>query len=261
MRFSQLAVRHLGRYGVYFVWLAITGLIALTQSGQVLAQDYAREKRVAAEILPTILVGDPVWIKAKSGNEFLALYAKGDPKKRAVVLVHSVGQHPDAQIIGLLRQHLNELGHTTLSIQMPIQSSEAKLEDYYPTVFGDAKDRMVQSLQWLAQQGIEKPALLSHTMGSWMVNEMLDDRHQRNEWFAWICMSLTGSYSWTTRSYALPILDVYAQNDIAVVVNSALRRRTALLSTGSRQLMVGGAEASYAGHDRALAAEVSAFLR
>ena len=243
------------RFAIFLV--AVLGFGACTQ---LYAQDYAREQRWADEITPALVVGEPVKILATSGKPFLGLYAKGSKAGRAILLLHSVGSHPDYGVIGQLRGNLFDLGYTTLSIQLPVQGRDAKLEDYYPKVFGDAKDRIGRALQWLKVEGFDKPALVSHTMGSWMANEYLDDHHKKDEVSAWVCMSLTGSYSWTARAYGFPILDVYAENDIAPTIKSAGRRKLALVQPASRQFMVPGAEAEYGTKERALAMEVRRFL-
>ncbi len=243
------------RFAIFLV--AVLGLVA---SPHLYAQDYAREQRWADEITPALVVGDPVQILAGSGKPFLGLYARGSRAGKAILLLHSVGTHPDFGVIGQLRGNLFDLGYTTLSIQLPVQGRDAKLEDYYPKVFGDAKDRIGRALQWLKAEGFEKPALVSHTMGSWMANEYLDDHHKKGEVSAWVCMSLTGSYSWTARAYGFPILDVYAENDIAPTIKSAGRRKLALVQPASRQFMVPGAEAEYGTKERALAMEVRRFL-
>jgi hypothetical protein len=232
----------------------------LCHSGLALAQDYAREQRWADEITPALIVGEPVRIIATSGQAFLGLYAKAERPGNAILLLHSVGTHPDYGVIGQLRSHLFDLGYTTLSIQLPVQGREAKLEDYYPKVFDDAKDRIGRALQWLKVAGFEKPALVSHTMGSWMANEYLDERHAKAEISAWVCMSLTGSYSWTARTYSFPILDVFAENDIAPTMKSNGRRKLALMQTGSRQYMVPGAEPEFGRKERLLAEEIQRFL-
>jgi hypothetical protein len=174
--------------------------------------------------------------------------------------LHSVGSQPDFGIIGQLRASLNDLGYTTLSIQLPVQGKDATIEDYYPKVFGDAKDRIAQSIVWLAAKGFDKPVLLSHTMGSWMANEYLDENFSKNTISAWVCMSLTGNYSWTMRRYTMPIFDVYAQNDIAPAVSSAGRRKTALTTEGSSQYMVVGAQPDYSGHASEISKRIQQFI-
>ncbi len=242
-------------------WAHLLALfLTLGPSGSSMAQDYAREQRWADEITPGLVVGEAVQIMATSGKPFLGLFAKSERPGRAILLLHSVGTHPDFGVIGALRAHLFDLGYSTLAIQLPVQGREAKLDDYYPKVFGDAKDRIGRSLQWLKTAGFDKPVLVSHTMGSWMVNEYLDERHSKAEVSAWVCMSLTGGYSWTTRAYGFPILDVYAENDIAPTMKSNSRRKLALVQSGSRQFMVPGAESEFGTKERLLAEEIRRFL-
>jgi pimeloyl-ACP methyl ester carboxylesterase len=240
----------------------LVALIAMTGFTSAIAQDYAREKRWADEILPAVVVGEAVQIRATSGRDFLALYTDVKGPRPAVVLVHGVGVHPDHGVIGILRDKLATLGYTTLSIQMPVQSKEAQLDDYYPKVFPDAADRMARAAEWLRARGHAEVVLLTHSMGAWMANEYLDRAHGSTPYKAWIVMGLTGSYSWTMRGYAFPVLDIYGEQDLAPTLGAAGRRKLALKSSnGSRQVMVAGADHHYAGRENALAAEVDAFLR
>jgi pimeloyl-ACP methyl ester carboxylesterase len=224
------------------------------------AQDYEREARWEDQVVSQLVVGDVVKIRASTGKEFLGLFSKGKEKNKAIILLHGVGTHPDFGITGQLRVSLNDLGYTTLAIQLPVQHKEAKLEDYYPKVFGDAKDRIAQSINWLNSKGFEKPVLLSHSMGSWMANEYLDEHFSKNLISAWVCMSLTGSYSWTMRRYTMPILDVYAEHDIAPAVSSAGRRKMALTSEGSSQYKVAGAQPDYSGHAATISQRIGQFI-
>ena len=241
--------------------VAVASLTACTlMLGSADAQNYEREERLANEVTSQLVVGEAVRITAASGKAFLGLYTEGKDQQ-AVLLIHGVGTHPDFGVISQLRSLLNDLGYSTLAIQMPVQGRDAKLEDYYPTVFGDAKDRISKATSWLRNKGLEKPIIVSHSMGSWMVNEYLDEQHSKNEFAGWVCMSLTGSFSWATRSYRLPILDIYAQNDIPVSVSSAWRRKTALLQNQSRQYLVAGAGPDYGGNAATVAAEIGGFIK
>ncbi|MGA8514798.1 MAG: alpha/beta fold hydrolase, partial [Burkholderiaceae bacterium] len=241
----------------------LTLLVALSTAAlHTQAQDYAREQRYADEVVSGLVVGDAVRIKAATGREFLALYTQGKAGKQAIVLVHGVGVHPDFGVIGLLRAKLSDLGYTTLSVQMPVQSKEAKVEDYFPPVFPDAADRMAKAADWLRAKGHANVVLLSHSMGAWMANEYLDKAHETTPYKAWIVLGLTGGYSWGMRRYALPILDVYGELDNAPVLGAVGRRKWALKeSNGSRQVKIDGADHHYAGREGALAAAVDAFLK
>jgi predicted alpha/beta-hydrolase family hydrolase len=226
------------------------------------AQDYGREQRYADEVVSGLVVGDAVRIKAASGREFLALYTPGKPGKTAIVLAHGVGVHPDFGLIGLLRAKLSDLGYTTLSIQMPVQGKEAKVEDYFPPVFPDAADRMAKAADWLRAKGQSDVVLLSHSMGAWMANEYLDKAHEATPYKAWIVLGLTGGYSWGMRRYALPILDVYGELDNAPVLGAVGRRKLALKeANGSRQVKIDGGDHHYTGRESAVAAAIDAFLQ
>ncbi len=242
--------------------LLTLGLAAALMATTAHAQDYEREKRWADEVVPGVVVGDAVRIKAASGRDFLALYTDTKGPKPALVLVHSVGVHPDFGVIGILRAKLADLGYTTLAIQMPVQGRDASVDDYYPKVFPDAADRMVKAAEWLKAKGHPNVVLLSHSMGAWMANEYLDRAHESTPYKAWIVMGLTGSYSWNMRRYAFPILDVYGEQDIAPVLGATGRRKFALKeSNGSRQVKIAGADHHYGGRENDLVAAIDAFLR
>jgi pimeloyl-ACP methyl ester carboxylesterase len=241
--------------------LALLAALAVAAASTV-AQDYAREARYAQEVVSGLVVGDAVNIKAASGREFLALHTPGAAGKAAVVLVHGVGVHPDFGVIGLLRAKLSDRGYTTLAIQMPVQSKEAKLDDYFPTVFPDAADRMTKAADWLRAKGHTNVVLLSHSMGAWMANEYLDKAHASTPYKAWIVMGLTGGYSWGMRRYAMPVLDIYGELDNAPVLGAVGRRKMALSgANGSRQVKIEGADHHYTGRENAVAAAIDAFLQ
>ena len=230
------------------------------------AQDYEREKRWAAEVVPGLVVGDAVQIKTgraeNAGREFLGIYTEAKNPKAALVLVHGVGVHPDHGVIGALRTRLADMGYTTLSIQMPVQAKEAGVDDYYPKVFPDAADRMARAAEWLRAKGQTKLVLVSHSMGAWMANEYLDAQHAQTPYLAWVVMGLTGGYSWTMRRYQLPVLDVYGENDLVPVLKAEGRRKGALhTSNGSRQVRIAGADHHYEKREAELAAAIDAFVR
>ena len=96
--------------------------VLLFFTGQALASepDYAREARLADEIVDVILDGDPVWL-ASGEREFLSIYTEADEPGTAVVILHGRGFHPDwSDTINPLRLGLVERGYSTLSLQMPV---------------------------------------------------------------------------------------------------------------------------------------------
>ena len=225
------------------------------------AQDYAREKRWADEVVPGLVVGDAVWLETAAGRKFLAIHAPAASPRGAVVIVHGIGVHPDHGMIGVLRARLTDLGWTTLSIQMPVQAADARSEAYYPSVFPEAIERIGRAGAWLEARGERKIALVSHSLGSWMSNEYFDAGGS-SPFAAWACLGLTGGYSLATWFSPRPILDVYGENDLEPSVGAAWRRRLTLSSApeGSRQVMIPATDHFYAGKEQELARTVSGWL-
>lgn len=223
------------------------------------AQDYEREKRWAAEVVPSLVVGDAVQIPGK-GRSFLGIYTEVKTAKAAILLVHGVGVHPDHGVIGFLRASLADLGYTTLSIQMPVQKSDAGLNDYYPTVFPEAVERIRAGARWLKEKKPGKVLLLSHSMGSWMSNVYYEQTADA-PFAAWICLGLTGGFGGMRNVHA-PVLDVYGEKDLAPVLRADWRRRLTLNSiAGSRQVMIAGADHQYIGKEKELATAIHEFLQ
>ena len=247
------------------LWSAAALAFAALFAAAAFAQDYAREKRWADEIVPAVVVGDPVWLQQSRGknpaHKYLALHAEAPNAKTAIVLVHGVGVHPDHGIIGALRVKLNDAGYTTLSIQMPVAGSEAKIDDYYPAVFGEAAERIAVAGRWLQEKGYRQVVLLSHSMGAWMANEYLLNT-ERIPYTAWVCMGITGRIKSPT-SIKLPTLDIYGENDLDNTKRAAPWRRfmKMFMTTGSSQVEVAGADHYYTGRENDAAAEVVKFLK
>lgn len=240
-------------------WAAATLLWAASAGSP--AQDYDREKRWADEVAPGVVVGDVAWIEASSGRRFLALYATGRAGRPAMLIVHGIGVHPDHGIIGVLRSRLADAGYATLSIQMPVLAADKRGDDYYPKVFPDARDRIARATEWLRARGHARIVLVSHSMGSWMVNDYFDATPDAPH-AAWVCLGLTGGYSWGTYFGARPILDIYGEHDLPPSLEAAWRRRLALSTThaASRQVMIPGADHFYAQREAELAAEIDRFV-
>ena len=253
---------------------AVVGCILLAfaiLAGPAMASDYAREKRFEELVKSQLVVGDAVTLQPLAGSPaghqpFLGLYAKGRADLPALVLAHGVGNHPDESLTGSLRQRLYDMGHTTLAIQMPIAAKEATMDNYYPALFPEAGSRLQAASAWLKGKGHSKIVLISHTMGSWMANVYLDQQAARdnfNAYQAWVCISLTGGYSFAVRNYPFPVLDLYGEQDIPVTVSSAWRRAglLKLAATGSKQVMIAGADAQWRGKEQAAADAIAEFLK
>lgn len=242
---------------------AIAAIIAALLLGTpgAAAQDYEREKRWSEEIMPALVVGDAVWLETGSGRKFLGIYTLVRNARGSVVLVHGVGVHPDHGMIGVLRTKLSDLGYTTLAIQMPVQPADRGSEDYYPKLFPEALERIGSAAAWMRSRGHERLSLVSHSMGSWMANEYFDATPQ-SPYLAWVCLSLTGGFSWPMHFSRRPILDVYGEDDLPVATSAAWRRRLTLTTTveKSRQVMIPGADHFYTKKEDELAGVIADWL-
>ena len=223
------------------------------------AQDYERERRWAGEIVPNLVVGDAVQLRLPSGREFLGLHAERKGAPAAVLLLHGVGVHPDHGVIGMLRVALADMGYATLSIQLPVQKSDAQLEDYYPAVFPEAVERIGVAARWLQQRNYRRVVLLSHSMGSWMAN-VYYEKTADAPFAGWICMGLTGGFG-SMRNVNVPVLDLYGEHDLAPVLRADWRRRATLHSIdGSKQVRIAAADHHFTGKEKELAALIRDFL-
>jgi len=241
----------------------------LTSAAQ--ASDYAREARFAQEVQAQLVVGDAVQIAHVGGSAyrpFLGLLAesassKANTKLPAIVLAHGVGTQPEDGLTGELRKLLHDMGYTTLAIQMPIGAKEAAIDDYFPKLFPEAGARLAAAAQFLSSRGYAKTVLISHTMGSWMANVHFDQAHASTPYKAWVCISLTGGYSFAARNYPFPILDLYGENDIKVTVSAAWRRAglLKLAASGSQQVKIDGADEQWRGKQAAAAQAIDRFLK
>jgi pimeloyl-ACP methyl ester carboxylesterase len=226
-----------------------------------IAQDYEREKRWRDEVVPTIVVGEPVALKTAAGREFLALFTEAKLAKGALLIIHGVGVHPDHGVTGVLRVKLAERGWTTLSVQMPVLGADARAEEYHTKVFPEALERIGTAAAWLKAHSPARLAMVSHGMGSWMTNEYLDAAPGAPV-SAWVCIGLTGGFSWDRYFSKIPTLDVYGENDLPQVLSAAWRRSLALrtMAGASRQEVIAGADHFYTGREEALAQAVDAWL-
>lgn len=222
------------------------------------APDYAREKRWADEVSPTVVVGDAVSLPGEGKRPFLALYAEGKPDRPAVILVHGAGIHPDHSFIGALRSELSERGYATLSLQMPVLAAEVPPADY-PALFPIARERIAAGVAFLRDRSASRIAVVSHSMGARMSNDWLaTPGAQINGWVA-IGIS-NGVFAPVSGSF--PILDLYAERDFDIVLARAPERRAAISARrGSGQIMVPATDHYFGGRYREAVAAIDVFLR
>jgi len=248
---STFPQRQKARFGGLFVFLFLF-------SFQAFAQDYAKEKRWADDILPTLLVGKAEWLEQKNGHRFLTLYTEAKNPKGAVIIAHGRGWSPDFELYGTLRTRLAEEGYTTLSIQLPVLPSTAILGLYVP-LYPDARERFQLAVDFLKAKGYRNIGIVSHSLGATMANQYLirtDDTTVKAWVFIGILQGLEEMYR-----IKIPTLDVYGGNDWTVTMWGAPEREKQLEAhPGSGQIMVPGAKHFFEGREEELIKIITGFL-
>ena len=229
-------------------------LISFTTN--LLAADYAREQRWAAEVLSGLVVGEPVYLPQANGHRFLGLYAEADGATLAIIVVHGMGLHPDWGMIGSLRRDLNDIGYTTLSIQMPILAADTSYQAY-PALFPEAAERLQLATAYLAQRGYKKIAIVSHSNGSRMTRQFMATNPERIN--AWVALSLTQGD--TFEGIQAPILDLYGEHDLEHVLGPAAHRRQSLQHPVSEQAVIAEANHFFARREQQMIIKVAEFLQ
>lgn len=238
---------------------AVAGLLALVTVSALAAggvADYAREKKWADEVVPGLVVGDPVYLQTPRGHhKFLTLFTPVDGTDRAAVVVHGMGIHPDWGMVGTLRTELADRGVATLSIQMPILAADAKSEAYAPT-FPEASERIAEAVEFLKAKGYTQIAIVSHSMGSRMSRVYAAGKPDPAV-KAWASLGFSQADYENVR---LPVLDLYGDNDLPAVLANAGKRKQTLPGKGSKQVVVGHADHFFTGRESEMVAAVADFL-
>lgn len=237
-------------------WISLAFVAAALPA---LAQDFDREARWRAEVVPNVVVGDPVDLPTADGRAFLGLYTPKAGAKTALVIVHGIGVHPDHGIIGTLRMALADKGFTTLSIQMPVLAADAAPEAY-AKLMPLAAERIAVAAAWLRERSYRDLVLVSHSMGSRMANAYFDAA-ATPAFRRWVALGLGDEFSPRfAQGRPLPVLDVQGDADLPNVLKHAPQRRRVAESTpGGRQLTIAGADHFYAGRQAELVAAITAF--
>ncbi len=235
--------------------LIVLALLLVAACAQ--AADYARELKWANEVIPGVVVGDPVFLEQANAHKFLTLFTATANAKAAVIVVHGLGVHPDWGLIGVLRSQLAEHGYTTLSVQMPVLASEAVAEDYTAT-FPEADERLQHAVAFLQAKGYRKIAIVSHSMGSLMTHAYLG-KHPDAPIAAWVAIGMGAAVGYADVN--MPVLDLYGQNDLAQVLNNAKQRGASLQGKAkSEQMVVPDTDHFFNDRDAVLVQSVQRYL-
>ncbi len=220
--------------------------------------DYERENRWAEQVLPSILVGDPLWIEQPNGHKFLAIYTEADNPRGAIIIGHGRGWNPDFELYGTLRMKLADQGYNTLAIQLPVLGPGAKVGDYIPT-YEDASERYDLSARFLNEKGFEDIAIVSHSLGATMANQYLitvDETLVK----AWVFISIINGLQEMFR-IKIPVMDVYGSEDWVITQVGGYERKQQIMKVpGSRQVVLEDAPHFFEGKEDELTRAIVDFL-
>jgi len=235
-------------------------LAAVFSTAPAMAQpaiDDARETRWAQEIIPSIVVGDVVWLATPARAKVLAILTEpaGAPKG-GVIVIHGLGVHPDFGMIGGVRVNLADAGFATLSVQMPVLAAGATRDDYAVTLRA-AAERIGAAIAFLRAKRIDKIAIVSHSMGATMASAFLAGPGAASV-DAWVPVGMLVEFAAAPKE---PVLDIIAESDLPEVVAAApLRAKRLPRDACSRALTIAGTDHYFESRQKELAAAIAAFL-
>jgi len=234
----------------------------------VYASDIEREKRLASEIVDTIMDGDAEFLKA-GDHEFLGLYTEAEEAKGSVIIMHGRGFHPDwSDVANPLRVGLAEQGWNTLSIQMPVLDKEAKYYDYVE-ILPEAFPRIDAAIDFLKEKENKKIVLIVHSCSAHMAMAWVDAGYMRDiDGLIGIGMGAVDYKQPMLKPFPLdkisvPVLDVFGQEEYPAVQKGAPERLAAIKKAGnekSAQLVVPNANHYFTDQGQALLDVVTPWL-
>ena len=240
--------------GICALFAALPGLAAAAGEPAI---DYAREDRWAREVVPSIVVGDAVWLATPARPMVLAILTTPPAEaKGGVIILHGLGVHPDFGMIGGVRTYLADAGYVTLSVQMPVLAAGASRNDY-AVALPAAAERIGTAIAFMRRKGITKIAIVSHSMGATMADAYLA-RTDAAKIDAWVPVGMLVDFATPPRE---PVQDIIAENELVEVAAAAPGRAKRLPRDAcSGALTIAGTDHYFEHRQKELAGAIAAFL-
>jgi pimeloyl-ACP methyl ester carboxylesterase len=220
--------------------------------------DYDREKRWSDQIVPSLMIGEAVWIEQANGHKFLSLYTEAEKPRGALIVAHGRGWSPDYELYGILRAKLVERGYTTLAIQLPVLGGGAKIGDYLAT-YPDAQERFDLAAKFLVAKGYTNIGIVSHSLGAAMANQYLINISKTSV-KAWAFVGIINGLEEMFR-IKIPVLDVFGSKDWEITQVGAYERKKQIDKVpGSEQVIVKDALHFFEGREDELAQILTDFM-
>lgn len=224
--------------------------------------DYDKEARWVTQVEDGLMDGDAVMIPGGDlggKHTFLGLLteAETDTKQLAIV-VHGSGVHPDWMgVIQPLRVSLTSEGFHTLSIQMPVLPNGTDGKEYQG-LFGHADQRFAAAVAYAKAEGYEPSLLVAHSLGTIMSSHYLANNDHPFQRF--VAVGMGSRATEYLKHIKIPLLDLYGQDDLKSVIDSAAERQKASAhNTGYQQRQIPG-DHFFSGKDDELSVAVADWL-
>ena len=260
--------------------LIVIFVLGFMFNGQLAAEvskELSREQQIAEKLAVTADADEIISLKA-SGGRFVGLYKTAKRSETntgeahgVVILVHGMGAHPDwPDVISPLRTRLTEFGWSTLSIQMPILSPEDPISEYGKTL-RTANSRIQAAVDYLHEWEIEPIILLGYSFGAAQAaNYLASNKPEDIKAFVSVSMLAQKFIKPGLDVYkfiggiTIPILDIYAEEDLEDVRRGIDDRRLAASKNGNtefQQIELQRSGHHYLGFEDALVEQIQIWLQ
>ncbi len=261
------------RYRVFkFTAVALT-LLYIGSLAPVWASDLAKEQAFAEGLKPQLVAGELTRLRTKTGLSFAAIFTPSQLGSTVggIVVLHDINQHPDwVDVISPLRRQLPLHGWATLSLQMPITSSDAPYEPQ--KLVAQSSGRIQAGIEFLRSRGIEDLIVVGYGLGTAMALNYLAEQNQAQDHVkAVVAISANGGSvnnpntpTELLKKIKLPVYDIYGSQDLDLVTGLAQQRAAVARQNGNqtyRQLEILGANHHYDGMEQLVVSRVKTWVR
>jgi len=266
----------MARAGI-LIFVFILGFMPGSQLVAEGTKELSREQQIA-EKLTLVADADEIISLKTSGGRFVGLYKRAKSSEintgeahGVVIMLHGMGAHPDwPDVISPLRTRLTEFGWSTLSIQLPILSPEEPVAEYGKTL-RLANSRIQAAVDYLHGWEIEPIILLGYSFGAAQAANYLASNNPEDI-KAFVSVSMLAQkfirpgldiYKFISE-IAIPILDIYGENDLEDVRRGIDDRRLAASknsNTGFQQIELQSSGHHYLGFEDVLTEQIQIWLR
>ena len=215
-----------------------------------------REKQIADKLTKELRTGEAIWL-GKGNTEFLGLFTETFLQQRndAILLLHGMGAHPDwPDVISPLRWELPGYRLPVLSIQLPVLLPDASVSGYGKTT-KEAARRIKLAVDYLHEQGFKRVMLIGYSFGAAMGAYYLANKKEHGV-SAFIAISIlarkflnpTLNLKFLLEKIHIPMLDIYASNDLEEILKAVPDRRLAAHKSGNtlfNQIEISGSDHTY----------------